>query len=50
MDKVYYCQTCIVALCPECFIEEHIGHQRLILKKVYEERKKSILEALEPIH
>ena len=48
LDKVLYCETCAVALCPECFMDDHFGHARKNLKKVYEERKSLILTALEP--
>ena len=39
LDKIYFCETCKKPSCPECWFGEHIGHERKILKKVYEEKK-----------
>ena len=35
--KSYYCikSTCMMALCPECFIEDHNGHDRKKVKELY---------------
>ena len=39
--------TCNEALCPECFMDSHVGHERKNLKKLYEEKKRTLLDALE---
>ena len=49
LDKVLYCMTCREAYCPECFMDNHIGHERKNLQKVYQEKKQSLLAAFEPI-
>ena len=49
LDKVYFCVTCSEVLCPDCFIDNHIGHERKNLKKVYEERKQSLNNAIHSI-
>ena len=38
-----------MALCPECYIEDHSSHARRSLKKVYEERKSKVYDGMEPI-
>ena len=48
LEKVYFCDSCKVPVCPECWFASHLDHKRKILKQVYEERRKDILEALEP--
>ena len=42
LEQIYFCETCQSVICPECLIEEHMGHKRRILKEVYEERKNEI--------
>ena len=48
LEKVYYCGTCLVPVCPECWFLKHVGHERQILKQVYEQRKQELLAVLEP--
>ena len=37
------------ALCSECFFEDHIGHDRKMIKKVYEEGMKAVGAAMETL-
>ena len=53
LEKSNYCMdaNCKMPLCPECYIEGHIGHKRLRMKELYEDSKLTInaaLESLEP--
>ena len=39
----------MVALCPDCFMEDHAGHEKRNLKVVYEESKREAGAAMETI-
>ena len=49
LDKVYFCVKCSEALCPDCYMDNHIGHKRKNLKQEYEERKQSLNNAANSI-
>ena len=51
LDKCYFCMNadCMKALCPDCFIEDHIGHTRKHLNTFYKEGKQKVADALEII-
>ena len=49
LDKVFFCDTCKLSVCPLCSVQEHVGHAKENLKTVYNQRKKSILTKLGPI-
>ena len=38
-ERTHYCVDCTKALCPECILEEHEGHQRKKVAEVYKEKK-----------
>ena len=42
--KSIYClkSTCLEAFCPECFLEDHQGHEKKKVKELYEEAKKMV--------
>ena len=42
--KSIYCldPSCEEAVCPECFLEDHKGHERMKVKELYEDVKKKI--------
>ena len=44
LDKVYFClaETCQVPLCPDCYIDDHLGHPKKLFRTVYEERKHEV--------
>ena len=42
-------EACRLALCPECFIEGHIGHKRVMIKEAYESSKLKVNAALESL-
>ena len=41
LEKKYFCAAldCQKAICPECYFEGHHGHEKKLLKDVFEERK-----------
>ena len=41
--------TCKKALCPECFIADHNGHEVKKVKDLYEEKIKIVESPLEPL-
>ena len=47
LDHVFYCVGCKVSLCPDCYIEEHMGHPKKRLEDVYGATKKRIDEHYE---
>lgn len=49
MNKSYYClaESCQRPLCPDCYIEEHLGHPKKPLKAVYEKKRREIDSAME---
>ena len=40
MDKCYLCEPCKRNICPECYIEEHLGHKKVPLVEKFEQVKK----------
>ena len=51
LKKSYYCTkiSCMKAICPECFIEDHEGHEKKKLKDLYEEKMRLIDTAKIPL-
>ena len=49
LSKTLFCmdEGCKFALCYECYIEQHIGHQKAKLEDVWEANKSSATAALE---
>lgn len=47
MDVTYFCATCKAIACPECFFENHNGHDRKILKLIREEVTQEIKDRLD---
>ena len=45
----YYCSSCEMFVCPICVTEDHRGHAFDVLEKAVQERKKSIMSAVETI-
>ena len=50
-EKLYFCseESCQLALCPECYFEEHLGHPKKKLKDVYEKRKRVLDDKMEAL-
>jgi len=40
---------CLKPLCPDCFIENHIGHKRRKIIDVYREKKEEVDAVMEPL-
>ena len=51
LDKCYFCMNegCMKALCPDCFIEDHIGHKKTNFRTVFSEGKQKVSAAIEII-
>ena len=49
VDRIYFCVTCKVVMCPECLLDGHTAHERKILTDEYQKRKQEIIDASEPI-
>ena len=51
LEKCYYCiqETCLKAVCPECYLEDHLGHQKTNLKDFQEQTKKIVDDAMETL-
>ena len=48
-EKFYFCITCQKSLCPDCYIERHLGHKKNHIKKEYADVKRKIQNELEVI-
>ena len=51
LDKTWFCMTqgCLKAICPECYVEGHIGHKKILVKKAYQKSKLKVAEAMETL-
>ena len=51
LEKYYFCTNkgCQKALCPDCFIEDHIGHSKKPIQTVYIEGKQEVVAVIETI-
>ena len=49
MKLCYFCLDCDQSLCPDCYIEDHLGHSKRRLKDVFAEKKSLIKESLEEL-
>ena len=51
LEKSNYCMdaNCNMPLCPECYIESHIGHKRGRIIDVYEDSKLRVQAALDSL-
>ena len=51
LDKIWFCMTegCLKAICPECYIEGHIGHKKILVKTAYQNGKLEVAEAMETL-
>ena len=49
MKLFYFCLDCDQSLCPDCYIEDHLGHSKRRLKDVFAEKKSLIKESLEEL-
>ena len=49
-EKSYFCMEsgCKVALCPDCYIEGHMGHKKRRVKSMFDECISEIDKAIEP--
>ena len=51
LEKCYFCmnEECLKPLCPDCFMENHIGHKRRKITEVYREKKEEVDAVMEPL-
>lgn len=50
MEQVYFCKTCWVSSCPECFFSTHVDHYpRSLLRDVYKDCKRSLTEGIQSL-
>ena len=50
-EKSWYCSEakCRFSLCPDCFLEGHLGHKKVKAKEFYTKCKEQVIDQLEPI-
>ena len=49
MRLCYFCLDCDQSLCPDCYMEDHLGHSKRRLKDVFADKQSLIKESLEEL-
>ena len=49
INKIYFClaESCQTPLCPDCYIEEHLGHPKTPFKAIYDAKKREVVSAMD---